>query len=170
MTHRILFSAVLLTCFAAQAQDGFTPLEQDGIHDPQSPATPLLQPPQQALQHLPEDANGNPDWMGALEDGDIAPRMGVSATETMRAIDLDIVMDNTASMPPVRFRHKTHTQWLTCSNCHTQIFLPQVNANFVTMASIMKGEHCGVCHGKVAFSQLYCERCHNQPNNRAGLR
>jgi len=31
-------------------------------------------------------------------------------------------------MDHVRFPHKAHTQWLTCSNCHPQIFIPKLGA------------------------------------------
>jgi len=161
---------LLLLPLVARAEGTFTPLAEDGIHDPQSPAFELLQPPQQALQHLPLDKRGNPNWVASLQDGHIQPRTGVTGKEKMQPIDLDIIMKNTASMPHVRFSHKVHTQWLTCSNCHSRIFLPQVGGNFVTMASIIEGQYCGVCHGKVAFTHLDCERCHSEAQAKTGLR
>jgi len=35
-------------------------------------------------------------------------------------------------------------------------------ANQISMASILMGEKCGVCHGKVAFPVSECRRCHSQ--------
>jgi c(7)-type cytochrome triheme protein len=31
------------------------------------------------------------------------------------------------------------------------------------MIEIFDGKYCGVCHGKVAFPNLDCQRCHSQP-------
>ena len=154
----------------ALAETAIVPLSEDGIHDAQNPAFSLLQEPAEALANLPVDANGKTDWVKTLQNGHIAPRNGVTGEEQMKEVDLDIVMKNSASMPHVLFSHKIHTQWLTCSDCHSRIFLPQTGGNFVTMAKIMQGEYCGVCHVKVAFSILDCDRCHVVPNEKSGLR
>ncbi|HEY0721223.1 MAG TPA: c(7)-type cytochrome triheme domain-containing protein [Gammaproteobacteria bacterium] len=148
----------------------FVPLAADGIHDPEGPAIDYLQQPVEALGPLPLDSEGHTDWMAALRGGSIAPRAGVTGKEKMKGIDLDIVMTNTSSLSAVKFPHRAHTEWLTCSNCHSQIFLPQKGGNFITMAAILQGEYCGVCHGKVAFPPTTCSRCHNTPTTRAGLR
>lgn len=151
-------------------QPQFAALHEDGIHDPQAPALGLLQSPQEALALMPLDTEGRTDWMSALRGGSIAPRAGLAGTEKMKGVDLDIIMTNTSSLPAVRFPHRAHTEWLTCSNCHSQIFLPQKGGNFITMAGILQGQSCGVCHGKVAFPPTTCNRCHNTPSPRAGLR
>jgi c(7)-type cytochrome triheme protein len=148
----------------------FTPLTEDGIHDPQGPAMAYLQQPVEALGPLPLDGEGRTDWMAALRGGSIAPRADLIGKEKMKGIDLDIVMTNTSSLPAVKFPHRAHTEWLTCSNCHSQIFLPQKGGNFVTMAAILQGQYCGTCHGTVAFPPTTCNRCHNAPSTRAGLR
>ena len=70
-------------------------------------------------------------------------------------------------MPDVVYPHKQHTQWLDCANCHPAIFIPQKGANQISMASILLGEKCGVCHGKVAFPVSDCRRCHSQPKEQA---
>lgn len=168
--QKILMSLCLVIAGAALAAPPLLPLAKDGIHDTQGPAFTLLQEPAVALGNLPVDRYGLTDWVKTLQDGHIAPRTGISANEKMKAVDLDITMKNTASMPHVLFSHQVHTQWLTCSNCHSRIFLPQIGGNFVTMAKIVEGEYCGVCHGKVAFSALNCERCHITPNVKTGLR
>ena len=80
----------------------------------------------------------------------------------MQVLDLDIIMKNTAQMPWVKFPHSAHTLWLDCSNCHGAIFEPKTGANPIDMAKIFRGESCGVCHTKVAFTVLFaCERCHS---------
>jgi c(7)-type cytochrome triheme protein len=77
-------------------------------------------------------------------------------------LDLNIVREVKGSMPDVVYPHKQHTQWLDCSNCHPAIFIPMKGANQISMASILMGEKCGVCHGKVAFPVSECRRCHSK--------
>ncbi len=165
-----IITSTLLLASVSMAENSITPLADDGIHDTSNPAFELLQEPVAALANLPLDVNGRTDWVKTIQDGHIAPRKGVTGKEKMKEVDLDITMKNTASMPHVLFSHQVHTQWLTCSNCHSRIFLPQIGGNFITMAKIMEGEYCGVCHGKVAFPALDCERCHTVPNEKKGLR
>jgi c(7)-type cytochrome triheme protein len=49
---------------------------------------------------------------------------------------------------------------LDCTSCHPDIFVPQKGANQISMAQIMAGQKCGVCHGSVAFPIEECRRCH----------
>jgi len=160
----------LAVCVSLRAETAMVPLSEDGLHDPGSPAFGLLQEPAEALSNLPQDVNGRVDWVKSIQNGHILPRQGVTGQEKMKEVDLDITMKNTASMPHVLFSHRVHTQWLTCSNCHSRIFLPQTGGNFITMAKIMEGEYCGVCHGTVAFTTLDCDRCHSVNNEKTGLR
>jgi c(7)-type cytochrome triheme protein len=169
MRTLVIIAGLLLTNLAL-AERAWLPLADDGIHDSENPAFRLLQEPAEALANLPVDVNGMTDWVQTIQNGHIAPRNGVTGEEKMKEVDLDITMKNTASMPHVLFSHQVHSQWLTCSNCHSRIFLPQIGGNFITMAKIMDGEYCGICHGKVAFSPLNCDRCHSIPNPRQGLR
>jgi c(7)-type cytochrome triheme protein len=154
----------------AMAESPTVPLAKDGIHDTLNPAFQLLQEPSEALSNMPVDNNGRTDWVKTIQNGIITPRNGVTGDEKMKEVDLDITMKNTASMPHVLFSHRVHTQWLTCSNCHSRIFLPQIGGNFITMAKIMEGQYCGVCHGNVAFQTLDCERCHSLQSGNKGLR
>lgn len=134
------------------------------VHDPANPDHAKLQQPQEAFSALPADARGKPDWARALREGRIQPRSGVKEVPPMQVLELDILMKNTAQMPYVKFPHGTHTQWLTCANCHDAIFQPKAGANPTTMPKILAGESCGVCHSKVAFSAMFtCERCHSEP-------
>lgn len=136
-------------------------LADDGIHDPDNPALATMQSPFQALSALPIGRWKEIDWMQALKRGDIQPRAGLETEGGMEALDLDIIMTNTKSMPHVRFPHSAHTKWLACSNCHPDIFIPKKGANAITMNAILKGQFCGICHGKVAFSSYICQRCHS---------
>lgn len=136
----------------------------DGIHDPAGVSTSLLQPPREAFATLPRSSSGNyVDWVKALSEAKIAPRYDRLDPEANPVLmDLNIIREVKGSMPDVLYGHKEHTQWLDCSNCHPAIFLPQKGANSITMAGILLGEDCGVCHGKVAFPVSECRRCHSQ--------
>jgi len=140
------------------------PLAEDGIHDPAGPGLQFLQQPDAALRDLPPDRVGNQvNWVEALDGGYIDPRKGVKPGTAMNAINMDVLKTKTGSMPQVRFPHRQHTAWLGCNNCHPAIFLPQKDGNPITMYAILKGEFCGVCHGKVAFPVTDCFRCHDTP-------
>lgn len=153
-----------------QLHGDVVPIAEDGIHDPQNAAVKTLQSPAEAMRDFPRDARGVINWVETLDSGIIEPRTGVTGSEKMHSVDFDVIFKNTASMPYVRFPHLPHTKWLTCKNCHPAIFLPQRGGNFVTMAAIIEGEFCGVCHGKVAFPPLQCNRCHSVARENVGLR
>lgn len=153
-----------------QLQGDIVPIAEDGIHDPTDEDIEKLQPPAEAMLHFPRDARGVVNWVKTLDQGLINPRTGVTGKEKMHAVDFDVIFENTASMPYVRFPHRPHTMWLTCKNCHPGIFIPQRGANPITMAKIISGQYCGVCHGKVAFPPYECNRCHRVPRQSVGLR
>ncbi len=140
------------------------PPSKDGIHDPENPATNLLQSPANAFEGLPRSQAGNYiDWVKALNDGHITPRFDAQDPNAKpTVIDMNIVREVKGSMPNVVYPHKAHTEWLDCSNCHPAIFEPRKGANQISMAAILLGEKCGVCHGKVAFPVAECRRCHSQ--------
>ncbi len=131
------------------------------VYDRQGPAYALLQSAAEALKHFPTDRLGNIDWVQALDGGLIAPRASVSGDDTMQRRSDEIIMRNTREMPWVMFPHKQHTEWLDCSNCHPRPFQEKTGINQITMDSIMRGQHCGVCHDRVAFPIFACERCHS---------
>ena len=134
------------------------------VFDPANPDHGKLQSPQEAYAPLPRDARGRPDWARALRDNAIQPRSGVAGHPPMQVLDLDILMKNTAQMPWVKFGHRSHTEWLACSNCHDALFVPRAGANAATMTQIFQGQSCGACHGRVAFTPMFtCERCHSEP-------
>lgn len=141
------------------------PPESDGIHDPTADGTMILQPPREAFAGLPKSRAGNYiNWSKAIEDGVLQPRYDIHNPDANPVVlDLNIVREVKGTMPDVVYPHKQHTQWLDCANCHPAIFIPMKGANQISMASIMMGEKCGVCHGKVAFPVSECRRCHSQP-------
>lgn len=139
-------------------------IEKNPIYDTTNPAYPALEKANEIFANLPFDKKGAIDWMKALNSGAIIPRAGFKVSDKLEILDMDITMKNTKEMPYVKFPHGSHTQWLTCGNCHEEIFIPKAGANPVTMTKIFKGQYCGACHSKVAFATTtYCERCHSIP-------
>jgi len=146
------------------SSDWNLPPDKDGIHDAENPGTLLLQAPRVAFDSLSKAKSGNRvDWVKALEGGEISPRYERLNDDAKPVVmDLNIVREVKGSMPDVVYPHKQHTEWLDCSNCHPAIFIPQKGANQISMASILLGQKCGVCHGKVAFPVSECRRCHSK--------
>ncbi|MBI2307348.1 MAG: c-type cytochrome [Rhodocyclales bacterium] len=140
------------------------PPPEDGIHDPANDGTHALQPPLAAFGSLPKSFAGNRvNWVEAIGSGKIKPRWDrTDLTAEPIVMDMNVVREVKGSMPDVVYPHKQHTQWLDCSNCHPAIFTPQKGANQISMASILLGEKCGVCHGKVAFPVSECRLCHSK--------
>jgi len=140
------------------------PAIESGIHDPTNDMTLQLQPPSVAFAGLPRSMAGNHiDWVKSLDSKGITPRWDRNdPTAAAVVMDLNIVREVKGSMPDVVYPHKQHTEWLDCSNCHPAIFVPQKGANQISMASILLGQKCGVCHGKVAFPVSECRLCHSR--------
>ena len=141
------------------------PPSEDGIHDPSNDGTLALQPPTLAFNELTRSNAGNRvDWVKSLRENKINPRADrIDAKAVPAVMDLNIVREVKGSMPDVVYPHKQHTEWLDCSNCHPAIFKPQKGANQISMAGILLGQQCGVCHGKVAFPVSECRLCHSKP-------
>ena len=140
------------------------PPAEDGIHDPTNDGTHALMAPLAAYAELPKSLAGNRvNWVDALAKKKIDPRWDRSDSKAEGVVmDLNIVREVKGSMPDVVYPHKQHTEWLDCSNCHPAIFVPQKGANAISMAAILLGEKCGVCHGKVAFPVSECRLCHSK--------
>ncbi|MDH3266197.1 MAG: hypothetical protein OEM25_04455 [Gammaproteobacteria bacterium] len=119
-----------------------------------------------ALDGLPTDKFGLVDWVAALEKGLIKPRGSIqrNAPEGV-PFDMNVVMPaKTGMIAGAYFPHKTHTTWMSCDSCHVKIFMPLAGSNDLNMSIIVKGQACGVCHGKVAFPLNDCTRCHVAPS------
>jgi len=147
------------------------PAVDSGIHDPANDMTLQLQPPSVAFDGLPKSMAGNHvDWVKALAAKNITPRWDRNDPNAPAIVmDLNIVREVKGSMPDVVYPHKQHTEWLDCSNCHPAIFVPQKGANQISMASILLGQKCGVCHGKVAFPVSECRLCHSRKKAAASV-
>ena len=145
------------------------PAVESGIHDPSNDMTLQLQPPAVAFAELAKSLSGNHvDWVKSLDAKTIAPRWDrLDPAAPAVVMDLNIVREVKGSMPDVVYPHKQHTEWLDCSNCHPAIFVPQKGANQISMASILLGRQCGVCHGKVAFPVSECRLCHSKKKTEA---
>ena len=123
------------------------------------------------LQGLPPAEYGNRvDWVQALETGEISPLSDLSGEAEMEVLDQDIIMPVKASMMHVRFSHKVHTEWVSCGSCHDGLFELEQGKSDISMAKIIAGESCGVCHGSVAFPIEDCKRCHNVPRDSAEVK
>ena len=101
------------------------------------------------------------DWAAAIRTGQIAPRADLAGTEDQLVMDLDLVIPVAGGIGDVLFSHKSHTQWLACTNCHEAIFEPERGSNPMSMSRIVAGLDCGICHGRVAFPVDDCMRCHS---------
>jgi c(7)-type cytochrome triheme protein len=157
-------SAAVFVLFAACAIG--RALAGDEVHDQENAETRQLQQIDQAIPRWLRDKTGRPDWVRLLDGGFINPRDSLRGDKGpgMSVLEMDVVMKNTKQMPWVRFPHRAHTQWLECSNCHDAIFVARAGGNRMDMNRIFRGEYCGACHGRVAFSPMVaCERCHSIP-------
>ena len=116
---------------------------------------------------LPTDYSGEIDWMLAMTSGVIAPRPGLESDAAEQAVfEFDVrFADSPDSMNHVTYDHASHTQWLSCDNCHPALFPLERGADppTITMADIDAGLYCGACHGTVAFAaDNACARCHQE--------
>ena len=129
----------------------------------------------EVLRGLPKDAGGGADWVQAIRSGVIQPRrlhdmqLGAEPPFTLDtlarsiapvgtpALDFDVkIIPTTNPFFQVVFPHSSHTLWLNCSSCH-----PGILDKRSGMTEIFTGDHCGACHGKVAFMpETACGRCH----------
>jgi len=163
------FIPLLFLALAQLAMAGeWKSLADDGIHDPTGPAIHELQEPRDVLSQLPAGAAvvnlGNQvRWVHALESGAIKPRRArVLPEPPIPVLDMDVLLNLQGSMRVVRFPHKAHTEWLSCENCHDEIFKPKIGANGIAMYNILNGEQCGRCHGAVSFPVAEgCRLCHS---------
>ncbi|MDD2364703.1 MAG: cytochrome c3 family protein [Desulfuromonadaceae bacterium] len=69
---------------------------------------------------------------------------------------------NIKGVTPATFSHDFHTQAYSCKECHTKNFPYKTVVGKATMADMVGGKSCGVCHnGNTAFaSSSDCDKCH----------
>ena len=66
-------------------------------------------------------------------------------------------------MQDIIYSHAKHTVWSGCEGCHPEIFVGvKKGLTKYSMEEIYQGKYCGVCHLKVAFPLLDCQRCHTK--------
>jgi c(7)-type cytochrome triheme protein len=113
-------------------------------------------------QALPRDSKGAVDWMRALDEKMITPKPGIDpAAEPASTKDSEIVFTpDTNPGKTATFRHATHTQWLTCKNCHNTVFKKKDENLQFTHDDMEAGKYCGACHFKVVVVQSGCKGCH----------
>lgn len=138
---------------------------RDGFHDPENEGTRLLQSPAEAFVGWASASGGNfVNWSEALRSRRIAPRYERADNSARpNPLALDIVREVRGFTPPAVFPHAPHAEWIDCPVCHPALFKPLRGGNSMTMAEIMLGQKCGVCHGTVAFPVAECRRCHYRP-------
>ena len=88
----------------------------------------------------------------------------------------DVVLNKYAEaqgVRPVIYPHWFHRIRFRCKVCHSELgFEMRAGANDVTMADIIDGKFCGMCHnGTIAWSTEHCDRCHSGlPGLKSGIR
>ena len=87
----------------------------------------------------------------------------------------DVVLNKYAEsegMRPVIFPHWFHRIRFRCKVCHHELgFEMRAGSNDVTMARIIEGEFCGMCHnGVISWSVDNCDLCHSgKPGLKSGI-
>lgn len=105
------------------------------------------------------------DWEKAEDEGKVKPvdyLEGISMKRTaLKPQDDFSIKSKLGWMTNVLFSHKKHAIWNGCEVCHPEIF-PSTKKGTVkyNMLEITWGKYCGVCHDKVAFPIVDCDKCH----------
>ncbi|MBI4685656.1 MAG: hypothetical protein HY755_10710 [Nitrospirae bacterium] len=104
------------------------------------------------------------NWEKAENEGIIKLQDEVPASTTKKE-PLEGPADFTAGsdalgLPASVFSHKKHIVGISCELCHNDIFDYEKGITKYSMDDIFDGKYCGRCHGKVAFSNDDCLRCH----------
>ena len=165
--RKLFATTILFASLVAVARAPWLPLDNDGLHDPENPGLALLQAPSEAMTVLPGDTAGNyVNWVDAIESGAIQPRSSVDGHKESEILDSVVLMPDTSGTPYVLFPHRPHSMWMSCDTCHDRLFKAEVDSNNISMGHILEGQHCGKCHGAVAFPLTECSRCHSvNPND-----
>jgi len=98
--------------------------------------------------------------------------IGLSLALPVAAEYADVILNKRAEaegMRPVIYPHWFHRIRFRCKVCHSELgFEMRAGANDITMADIIDGKFCGMCHnGEVAWSVENCDLCHS---GRPGLK
>jgi c(7)-type cytochrome triheme protein len=118
--------------------------------------------------NMPRERGGNGiNWELAEEKGDIKLIdyiEGLSSKRAQMANQKDFTIGaKVEGVPEIIFSHKKHTVWNGCELCHPDIFIGvKKGMEKYSMIDLFAGKYCGACHGKVAFPQNDCRRCHTK--------
>lgn len=111
---------------------------------------------------LPLDRFGFVDWQKLKELKVIRPAGSVTKGSKDEVRENKIIFKpGNEAMNNVLFDHRSHSEPIKCSSCHTAVFKDSLGANDIKMTGMSAGRFCGYCHGKVSFTFADCERCHN---------
>ncbi len=119
-------------------------------------------------EKFPKERFGNGiDWDKAAAEGHITPVdliEGVSIKRKPMKVQPDFSLNaKVAGMQDIIYSHAKHTVWSGCEGCHPEIFVGvKKGLTKYSMEEIYQGKYCGVCHLKVAFPLLDCQRCHTK--------
>ena len=117
-------------------------------------------------QFPPERFGNGIDWLKAEEQGllnlkDYLEGVSIKRARITEPQEFEISAKE-PNMPDIVFSHKKHSVWNGCELCHPEIFGVKKGAAPYNMQEIFAGQYCGVCHGKVAFPNIDCQRCHTK--------
>lgn len=114
----------------------------------------------EAKKYLPMRADGQADWMVAMDRNIIQPRTHIGTDRASKAVfGYDFFIRGNTPLFDAWFPHSSHTRLLNCDSCHPKVF--KYRGSKITMNDIRAGRYCGTCHGKMAFSvDTSCSRCH----------
>lgn len=116
---------------------------------------------------MPRERFGNGiDWLRAEDEGLVTLKdqlEGISIKRPKIQEPVEFGLKPTQkNMPEIIFSHTKHIKWNGCELCHPDVFQVKRGAQPYSMREIFDGKYCGLCHDKVAFPNLDCQRCHTK--------
>ncbi len=148
-------------CLRCHSQEKTGP-ERDARHEQREKAFRAF------ADNMPKERGGNGiNWEQAEESGVIKLIDYIEGLSTKRppmANQKDFAIGaKVEGVPEIIFSHKKHTVWNGCEVCHPDIFVGvKKGVEKYSMIDLFAGKYCGACHGKVAFPQSDCRRCHTK--------
>jgi c(7)-type cytochrome triheme protein len=118
-------------------------------------------------KQFPVERFGNGiDWLKAEDQGlltlkDYLEGISIKRSKIQEPQEFDLTAKE-PNMPDIVFSHKKHSVWNGCELCHPEIFGVKKGSDPLSMQEIFAGKYCGACHGKVAFPNIDCQRCHTK--------
>ncbi len=88
----------------------------------------------------------------------------------------DVILNQHAEQEgvrPVIYPHWFHRIRFRCKVCHHELgFKMKAGGNEISMAAILDGKFCGMCHNEeIAWGLEHCHRCHSGlPGLKTGIR